>query len=370
MNRRLGGLAMAAVSLVACSSSNSGGGLVAQDSGSNDAAVASNDAALGPDGTTHDASNSTDASDLDAMTVTQTVGPSGGTVTAPGAVLTIPQGALPSGTTISVQPNAGTIPPGYTALTPLFDFGPDGTALQKPATVSFTLSSAGTSPTVYWTNGSGGYDALATNATATTASASVTTLGTGFVADLVTFVADAGAPGDAGNDAAEPSDAGTTATDAEGGGADGAVADAQAAADGGDAGLVGFSLTVDNASVPTVFAANESVTTNGNSIWTITAATNGSGVNWTVSIQVNGLSQQAVCQLGGYPLVTYTDYVNAAPVAVFSTQNAGSNCTFSFYSTPTAHGQYAQGSFTAKVVEAADAGGASHTLTGTYNLLY
>jgi hypothetical protein len=357
MNRYLGGLVMATVSLVACSSSNSGGP-GAQDSGSNDAASV-------PDGTTLDASNP-EASDLDATTVTQTVGASGGNVTAPGVVLTIPQGALPADTVISIEPNAGSVPSGYTALTSLFDFGPDGTILQQPATVSFSLSSPGTKPTVYWTNGNGGYDALATNATSTSASASITRLGTGFVADLAALTTEAGAPDDAGADGGQASDASDAMAAPEGGQADAATSDAGAS----DAGLSEFSLTIDGASVPTIFAANPSVTTNGNSIWTIAADTNTSGVRWSVSIEVNGLAQQAACQLVSYPLVTYTDYENEAPVAVFDTTHSGSSCAFSYYSTPTAHGQYAHGSFTATVTEAPDAGGASHTLAGTYNLPY
>jgi hypothetical protein len=395
MNRRLCGLVVATASLVACSSSNSGSP-DSHDSGTKDVTQPSNDGASASDGTTLDGSNTEEASDLDAGTVSQTVGTSGGTVTAAGAVLTIPSGALPADTTITVQPNAGSIPSGYTALTPLFDFGPNGTTLQQPATVTFTLSSAGTKPTVYWANGSGGYDALTTTATTTatttTASASTTKLGTAFVADLAVVPTD-GAAEDAGSDAGQASDAAgatadasdattaesdagaTDASDAmasaEGGEAD-AATDAAAAADAaaGDAGVTGFSLKIDNATVATEFAYSQSATVNGNSIWTITAATALGGVNWTVSIQVMGGAQQAVCQLGGYPNVTYTDYVNAAPVAVFSTANPGSNCSFSLYSTPMAQGQYAHGTFQATVTEAADAGGASHFLSGTYNVLY
>src|SRR5262245_5732004 len=59
--------------------------------------------------------------------VTQTIGTGGGSLNATGIVLTIPAGALPSDTAISITPSDGAIPAGYTGLSPLYTFSPDGT---------------------------------------------------------------------------------------------------------------------------------------------------------------------------------------------------------------------------------------------------
>lgn len=360
MDRRRWALAIAGASLIACSSSNSG-------------------APSGPDAGGSDVSETPDSSAPDASeTVTQTVGASGGVVKVPGAILTIPAGALPGDTEISIVPNAGPVPSGYTGLTPLFVFGPAGTALLEPATVEFTLATPGTNPTVFWSNASGGFDGLDTTSTVTTASATITLLGSGFVGDLQSVRAadaatseDAGAGPDASDDASGALDAGAApdsgpvdaAAIVEGGASDASIV--------GDGGAVGISITIDGASSPTLFATNPSVSNNGNGIWTLTADDNGSGVRWSVELQVNGLAQQEACQTVGDPLITYTHYVNGAPVAVFTTQLAGGGCTFSLVGTPSAHGQYAHGAFNATVAEAVDAGGASHTLgAGSYNFLY
>ncbi len=364
MVRRRWALAIAGASLVACSSTNSGAPS-ALDAASSDATETPDSAAPNP-----------------PNAVTQTVGASGGMVTAPGAVLTIPAGALPGDTQISIDPDAGPVPSGYTGLTPLFVFGPAGTTLLKPATVEFSLANQGTNPTVFWSNASGGFDALDTTSTVTTASATITRLGSGFVGDRQAVSADAATSDDGGAvaDAEAVADAGDAANGEDSGAApDSGLVDAASIAEGGatdaaipgDGGIVGISITIDGASTPTLFATNTSVSNNGNGIWTITADDNPSGVRWSVELQVNGLAQQAACQTIGDPFVTYTHYLNGAPVAVFTTQIAGGGCTFSFIGTPSAHGQYAHGSFNATVAEAADAGGASHTLSaGTYNLLY
>ncbi len=359
MDRRRWALAIAGASLIACSSTNSGAPS-ALDAGGSDVTET-------PDSSAPDASE----------TVTQTVGASGGVVKVPGAVLTIPAGALAGDTEISIDPNAGPVPSGYTGLTSLFVFGPAGTTLLQPATVEFSLAAPGTNPTVFWSNASGGFDGLDTTSTVTTASATITRLGSGFVGDLQSVRAADAAPSD--DDAAglDASDDGG-AVDA-GSAPDSGLLDATATVEGdaadastvGDGGVVGISVTIDGASTPTLFATNTSVSNNGNGIWTLTADDNGSGVRWSVELQVNGLAQQESCQTVGDPLVTYTHYVNGAPVAVFTTQLAGAGCTFSLVDTPSAHGQYAHGAFNATVVEAADAGGASHTLgAGTYNFLY
>jgi hypothetical protein len=87
-------IAVMTTSLIACSSTD-GSGISAFSDGGADAALA----AVEGGGT-----------DTTSPPVTQTVGASGGSVAAPGAVLTIPAGALPNDTTITVEANAAPVP--------------------------------------------------------------------------------------------------------------------------------------------------------------------------------------------------------------------------------------------------------------------
>ena len=126
MVRRLAALALTGGMLIGCSSTDLDASSGAEEGG--------HDSAVGTPG-------------YDAQGTTLKVGPSGGTIGAQGVVLTIPAGALPSDTTISITEDADPVPSGYTALSSLYSFGPDGTVFLKPVTVSFPLTSARSSPT-------------------------------------------------------------------------------------------------------------------------------------------------------------------------------------------------------------------------------
>ena len=115
-------------------------------------------------------------------TSSQKVGSSGGTFSAQGVVLTIPAGALASDTVITIAEDGDPVSLGYTALSSLYSFGPNGTVFLKPVTVSFPLTSADPNATVYWSNSLGRYDELSTTSNATSASASVMHFSKGFVA--------------------------------------------------------------------------------------------------------------------------------------------------------------------------------------------
>jgi len=99
------------------------------------------DAASGAEEAGHDSAVSTPGYDAQG-TSSQTVGTSGGTVSAQGVVLTIPAGALAKDTVISITEDPGPVPLGYTALSSLYSFGPQGTVFLKPVTVRFPLKSA------------------------------------------------------------------------------------------------------------------------------------------------------------------------------------------------------------------------------------
>jgi len=75
--------------------------------------------------------------------VQRTVGPSGDTVALPGSVdLVIPPGALAETTTITITRTTRAAPDEIVALSPVFEFGPDGLVFAKP--VEVTLDCEGT----------------------------------------------------------------------------------------------------------------------------------------------------------------------------------------------------------------------------------
>jgi hypothetical protein len=115
-----------------------------------------------------------------------TIGPSGGKVTAPGAVLDVPAGALPAPTTISITEDPDGVPSPYVSLSPLYRFAPDGLTFARPVSVSFsTTSSSSSGAHVYWSLASGaGYQALPSTWVGATVSAAVTHFSTGFVGRL------------------------------------------------------------------------------------------------------------------------------------------------------------------------------------------
>lgn len=419
MGLRVRASVVMAVLLVACSGSQQGEGPATGDDGGGD---------TGADGTSP---SGDDGGGADATTtVSQTVGASGGDVSAPGIALHIPAGALSSDTMITITPNAGPIPAGYTAYSSLYAFGPDGTTFQQPVTVSFTIAAQSAMPSVYWSNASGGYDELATTASGTTATASVTHFSKGFCGkgghkddagsdastgpgmdatasdaastdatsggDSATTGMDAAADGGSANDAgaaeASASDGGTSggdagsndagssggdaaATDAGGSGGDASSGGGDASSGSGDAaasdaGVDGIVATVDGVNV--TFAANPS-TTDPNGIVTVKADDNGSGTYWQLQIVFIWNQQQQACNImSPRPQISYTHFSNTVQDRFFSTYDpsgpAGS-CTLVETSVAQQTGQHSTGSFMATLTEAADAGTATHTISGTFDVI-
>jgi hypothetical protein len=361
MGRRSWALVLASASLIACSSTDSNGPS-SQDAG-----------AVVPDG---------------GGPVTQTVGASGGTVIAKGVSLTIPAGALVSDVEISIAPG-GAVPAGYTALSAFYTFTPVDTVFLKPVTVTLTLTSAGANPTVFWSNTAGGYDALATSASAASASASVTHCGSGFVgegagqtgsdaggdatmgddaspASDAGTVADSGAPGDsAAGDTGAPSDAGVPVESgtAEAGIVDAATVDSATT----DAGFLGIKATID--SVVTTFTANQSVV-DQNGIYVISADDSASSTHWTLSLSVSSVPQEVCTASMPDPVVVYTHFTSGVADGTYSTLGTNSSCSFVVQGTATTVGAQAHGVFSATVSLAPDAGVGTHTLVaGTYDVI-
>jgi hypothetical protein len=261
--------------------------------------------------------------------VTQTVGAAGGTVSAPGVTLTIPAGALPAGTSITIAPSADPIPAGYDGYTSLFAFSPDGTVFQTPATIDFTLANAGANPTVYWSNATGGFDALETTPTAGGVSAQVAHFSRGFVghkrADAPPPPPPPPPPTDAGTDSA--ADAGTSAGT--------------------------ITATIDG--VVTSFATN-GVISGGGTMTTMQAEDNASSTHWTMALVINGVPQES-CVANGYPYITYTHYTSGAVDLMYSSKISG-QCLIVLSKNPTNAGDPATGTFFGNV-------GALNVPTGT-----
>lgn len=104
---------------------------------------------------------------VDAGTPKVSVGTTGGALDAEGLHLEVPAGALT--TTLELEVVRTTEAPpvlsGVTALTPVFDFGPDGTTFASEVSVTFTLATppAGAElPIVYWTQADGTFAPLPT----------------------------------------------------------------------------------------------------------------------------------------------------------------------------------------------------------------
>lgn len=170
-----------------------------------------------------------------AETRTTVIGPEGGTVTGDGVTLDIPPGALASPVAISVAAT-GSAPGGFTALSRLYTFGPDGTAFLKPIGVTFAIAPSAKKPIVYWSKMGGGYEPVGGTAQGGTISARVTHFSTGFAAEAPTDT-DAGTT-DAGLDDAATDDAGDAGAGDAGGD------------DGGSAPKIIDVNTVNSAGVP------------------------------------------------------------------------------------------------------------------------
>jgi hypothetical protein len=84
-------------------------------------------------------------------TASATVSVEGGTVTTPaGASVTVPAGAVDRPVTITLQTATATAPPGIGAVSPVYQFGPEGTVFAKPVTVSLPLQAGVTDASIYW----------------------------------------------------------------------------------------------------------------------------------------------------------------------------------------------------------------------------
>jgi hypothetical protein len=403
-------LALASLSLIACSSGSNNPATSQSDDGGGGADVVTGTATDGGGG-------GSDATQV----VTQTVGAAGGTVTAPGVTLTIPAGALPADTQIVVTTGAASVPTGYAAVSPVFSFAPAGTTFAMPVNVQITLTGSGAGASVFLSNGSGGYDPVpTTTSTATSLTASITHLGDAFAGedrrDAAAPSSDAGTPADTGtastdtgvaSDTGSAIDTGTT-TDAgaandsgadavtgqadsspedtgsaDAGAADTGASEAAAPVDGGteggapdgatsDAGTPGIFVTIDGASIVTPFIYNVRVSLL-QAWWQIAADDTPSGAHSTLSLIVpTNMGTLNNCQGASFPEITYVHYTTSdggAGSPYTTNVTAGAACNISETTTATSTGQHAIGTFSGTLVTA-NGNPPTHALTGgTYDII-
>jgi hypothetical protein len=127
------------------------------------------------------------------------IGPGGGSISACGSVLAVPPGSLTATQTITLSCSPAATVAGFTLLSPLYRFEPEGLTFAQPVTVTLAFAGAGAStPSLYWSRPDGsGYDPIASSVQGAFVVGAVTHFSTGFVG------VPAGPPaGDASSDAA------------------------------------------------------------------------------------------------------------------------------------------------------------------------
>jgi hypothetical protein len=87
-------------------------------------------------------------------TTSATIGASGGSLQAEGVTLDVPAGALSSDQQIAVTKDSDTAPSGFTGLSPVYRFGPDGLIFNAPisVTIAFDAPSTASFATMYWSD--------------------------------------------------------------------------------------------------------------------------------------------------------------------------------------------------------------------------
>ncbi len=127
-----------------------------------------------------------------------TIGPTGGRVTAAGATLTIPPGALTAAVHITITAT-NTPVAGYALSSPLYQFAPAGLPFAKAVGLTVDVTPAAAAAVLYWSNATGGYDALPTTHSGNTAQGTISHFSSGFAGTAVSASNDLGAGADLGS---------------------------------------------------------------------------------------------------------------------------------------------------------------------------
>jgi ZU5 domain-containing protein len=98
-------------------------------------------------------SDSSSSSSTDTRSVTQTIGPEGGSIDVDGATVTFPKGALAEPKSITIRSTAA-VPEGFVALSKVFECEPSGTDFAQPVTMRMPFTDDGKGPvTMFWSTG-------------------------------------------------------------------------------------------------------------------------------------------------------------------------------------------------------------------------
>lgn len=121
----------------------------------------------------------------DGETVSETIGPEGGSVViGEGGSIDIPAAALSEETAITVTATTSEAPDRYVQFSPIYRFEPDGLEFDSPATVRIPVSSAPFGAAIYWSRqGQPGFERLTTTFDDGFAVAQVGHFSEGFVGD-------------------------------------------------------------------------------------------------------------------------------------------------------------------------------------------
>lgn len=89
-----------------------------------------------------------------AKSVTQSVGPDGGTILVGGATVTIPKGALADTKQITISETDEKPPAGFTAVSKIFRCEPSGTDFAADVTMEMPFTDDGKPVKMFWSTGS------------------------------------------------------------------------------------------------------------------------------------------------------------------------------------------------------------------------
>jgi hypothetical protein len=115
-------------------------------------------------------------------TVTQSIGPEGGSITIDGATVRFPAGAVAAATSITIAQSTEAAPTGHVALSKVYRCSPTGTTFAQPVSMTMAFTPDGTTPTMFWsTDNDVTFTDVGGNAAGSTFTATVTHFSGGFV---------------------------------------------------------------------------------------------------------------------------------------------------------------------------------------------
>lgn len=85
--------------------------------------------------------------------VTQTIGPAGGTIEVGGATVSFPAGSVAQDTSITIKATDEAPPAGFVALSKVFECGPSGLSFSAPVIMTMPFTDDGKGAHMFWSSG-------------------------------------------------------------------------------------------------------------------------------------------------------------------------------------------------------------------------